>query len=74
MQDFTEREDGACVACPGGTYKNGLGPGECFTSELAMQEAVIADWLISESRKRPFCIPGARLPVARAGEGWGEGV
>jgi len=57
MQDFTEQDDGACVACPGGTYKNGLGPGECVMSELAMQEAVISDWLISESRKRPFCIP-----------------
>jgi len=65
IQDFIEQEDGACVACPGGAYKNGLGPGECVMSELAMQETLISDWLISESRKRPFCIPGARLPRCR---------
>lgn len=61
MQDQTEAPDGTCSPCPPGTYKNGLGAGQCTYSELALQETLMADWLVSESRKRPFCIPGSHM-------------
>jgi hypothetical protein len=38
MQDHTEAPDGTCTPCPPGTYKNGLGAGQCSYSELALQE------------------------------------
>jgi cysteine-rich repeat protein len=59
QQDYTEESDGTCMPCPPGSYKNGLGAGQCVYSELVLQETLIADWLLSESRKRPFCIPGS---------------
>lgn len=50
--------DGSCAACPETTYKNGLGDGVCQDMPLAQQERLVANYLIFQSRTRPFCIPG----------------
>ena len=59
---FATTAQGACVMCPPGSYTSGLDDSGCRLAPIAQQEALIADYLIRESRKRPFCIPGTYLP------------
>jgi hypothetical protein len=49
---------GTCDACPQTKYKNGIGDGVCMYMPLQQQELLVAEYLISESHKRPYCIPG----------------